>query len=239
MSTVSKWAFTASLHWHDFVFSASGSLMKSAPRRGSRIPSRSERVEHLARVRAPDAEHGRELVLRQRHVVFARALHRREDPFRGALLDGMDRVAGIRLENLRQQTIGVARKQRAQTWRFVLRRGEIGQLHAHEGSAELHDNLGIGGKVTLADNAADRAFASDQKRFDIAAIFVDHKKRHEARAAWKIDHVDILSGAVEVLIGAAFPRLEPSCDLGVIFRSYRPDEIVLTPGFDRGQPPFN
>jgi hypothetical protein len=46
-----------------------------------------EIVDHRAGISAADTEQGGEPVLRQRHAVLARALHRRDDPFRGPLLE--------------------------------------------------------------------------------------------------------------------------------------------------------
>src|SRR5258708_13972032 len=62
---------------------------------------RLEGLDDAAGIAAADPEQGRELFVRQRHDNIAvAALHRREEPFRGALLDGKEPIAGPRLRPL-------------------------------------------------------------------------------------------------------------------------------------------
>ena len=68
----------------------------------------------------------------------AGAVHRRDDPFRRALLDGVDGVAGDRLEHLRQHAIRVAREQIPQADRFQLGRVQHADPQPHKRAAEFH-----------------------------------------------------------------------------------------------------
>jgi hypothetical protein len=74
----------------------------------------------------------------------------------------MGRVAGRRLENLRQQTIGVAREQAVETVRRPLQASEIPVGDSVEGSGELYDRPREGRQASFADDATDRALAADQ-----------------------------------------------------------------------------
>ena len=58
--------------------------------------------DHAVHIGSPYAEHRRELLLRQRNDVIAGALHRRDEPFGGALFDRVARITGGGLKHLRQ-----------------------------------------------------------------------------------------------------------------------------------------
>ena len=45
------------------------------------------------------------------------------------------------------------------------------------------------------------AFAPDQDGLDVASVLIADEKRHQRRGAGKIDHVDIVAGIVEQLVG--------------------------------------
>ena len=108
------------------------------------------------------AEQGRELLMCQRHDVIAvGALHRRDDPLRRALLDRVDRVAGGRLEYLRQHAVSIAREDIAQRRGIGFGGLQLADRQPRERAAELDADAGIGGQIALADNAADSAFAAD------------------------------------------------------------------------------
>src|SRR5450631_1012114 len=67
---------------------------------GLQDPFRLECLDHAADITAANPQHGRKLLMRERHGVgVISTLHRRDDPFRRALLDRMDRIAGRRLED--------------------------------------------------------------------------------------------------------------------------------------------
>src|SRR5271168_3757976 len=100
------------------------------------------------------------------------ALHRRDDPLRGSLLDRMYRIAGGRLKHLCEQAVGITRKYIAERSRRRLGRVEFADRQTHEWSAELDRNSRIGGQVAKTHDPADRALAADQNGLDIATVFV-------------------------------------------------------------------
>src|SRR3984893_6035266 len=124
-----------------------------------------------------DQEQARELLMGERHhAVAVGPLHRRDDPFRGALLDRMDRIAGGRLEYLGQHAIGIAREHVVQRRRFCFRRLQSADMEPHERPAELDHDAGIGRQKPLADDATDGALAADQNGFDVAAVLAGNQE---------------------------------------------------------------
>src|SRR4051812_39722350 len=101
--------------------------------------------------------------MRERYdVVAVGTLHCRDDPFRGALLDRMDRIAGGRLEYLGQHAVRVTRKNVAQCAGLCFGRIKLCDAQAHEGPPDLDGDAGIGWQISLADDSADGAFTADQ-----------------------------------------------------------------------------
>src|SRR5437868_2461092 len=78
---------------------------------GLQYAFRLEGLHDTADIAAPDPKQRGELLMGQRHGVLAiGALQRGHNPFSGALLDRMNRIAGGRLEDLGQHAVGIARK---------------------------------------------------------------------------------------------------------------------------------
>src|SRR4051794_22208775 len=81
------------------------------PAPGLQDAFRLEDFDDAADIAAAYPKQGRKLLMRQRqNFIVIGPFHRRQDPFRSALLDGMDRVAGRRLEYLGEHAISIAGK---------------------------------------------------------------------------------------------------------------------------------
>src|SRR5262245_26366248 len=185
-----------------------------------------EGLDDPAGVAAANTQHEGELLMRERHEVVASSIHGRDDPFGRSLLDRMDSVAGGRLEHLRQQAVRVAGEEMAQRQRFQFRGFEIPHSEADEGTAELNDDLGISWKIAVAHDSSDCALAADQNRLDVMAVLVGHEKRDETRSTGKIDHVDIVAGAVQELVGGTFPLLEVRLEQRIVAWPQGPQQVV-------------
>ena len=204
-------------------------MTSNEPRRVSRTPSRRKVWIDPARIGASDAEHRRELLLGQRNDRVAGALHRRDDPLRGALLDRVGRVAGCRLHHLRQHAIRIAGEHAAQRRRLALRCFQQIEAKLRERPAELHDHARIGRQVAAADDAADRAFTADQHGLDIAAVLARHQIGNKARPARKIDRADMIARIVKQMPRRKIRHFQRRCDQGVIGRAQCTQQIVLRP----------
>jgi hypothetical protein len=165
-------------------------------------------LDDAARVAAADAQHRCQLLVREGHQIVARPVHGGDDPLGGALLDGMDRIAGCRLKHLRHEAVGVTREKIAKRDRLRLGDFEAADRQGGERPAELHHDAAVGGQVAGADDTADRPFAADQNRLHVASILVCDEVRDEAGSAGKVDRLDVVAGLVEKRAGFPFHHFE-------------------------------
>ena len=86
---------------------------------------------------------------------------------------------------------------------FVFAAFSFADRQAHERAAEFDDNARIGRQISLADDAADGAFAADQNGFDVAAVLIGNDERRQTRSAWEVDDLDIIAGIVEQVVRVA------------------------------------
>src|SRR5215472_4125299 len=197
---------------------------------------RLEGLDHAAGIGAADAEQGRKLLMRQRYDIgTVGALHRRDDPFGGALLDRMNRVAGRRLEHLRQQAIRVAREDVAQARRLRFRRFQPTDRQPRERPAEFDRDTRVGRQIALADNAADRTLTADQDGLDVVAVLAGHNVGDETRPAGKMHGLDMLAGAVKQVVRTGLGRAEPRLDQREVGAIEPAQQVVERPVLDLGR----
>jgi hypothetical protein len=70
-------------------------------------------------------------------------------------------------------------------------------MQPHERSAELDHDARIGRQISLADNSADGAFATDQNGLKVAAVLVGDQVRHKTRPAREVDDLDIVARIIK------------------------------------------
>lgn len=190
-------------------------------------PRRPQRSHDAADIAAPHPEHRRELLLGDGDLVRSGAIARGEQPFRRALLDRVDRVAGDRLEDLGDEAIGVAREQPPQRGRAQLRLLEPRDRQPQEGPGHVDDRARESRQPPLADDAADGTLAPDEHRLDAAPVLEHDEKRGEAVPAGEIDVVDHVAGLVDRRAGLAAPILHERGEHREVVRAQCPQKVVL------------
>src|SRR5712671_4593510 len=80
--------------------------------------------------------------------------------------------------------------------------------------------------MTLADDTADRAFATDQDGLDVAAVLVGNHVGDEPGAAGKMHDLDIVAGAVEQVAGLALVLCEVGGEQRVVGIAQSAQQII-------------
>src|SRR5260370_4709623 len=145
----------------------------------------------------------------------------------------MDRIAGRRLEYLGQQAVGITREHVAQRGRPGFRRLKLSDRQARERPAELDHDAGIGRQMSLADDTADGAFATDENGFDVAAVLAGYQKGRQTRSARKVDGLDVVAGIIQQLAGLRLFLREMWRDQREVFGAEPPQQVVEWPSVQR------
>lgn len=136
-------------------------------------------ARHCGDIAARDAEHAREVFVRQMERVGRRSITSHQEPARQALLQAVKQMAGHRLRDLRGQGLGIAEEQFEQC-RLLSAKG---QQRLALDSQCLSRRLGVGderGSVGTGDFwQPDQSLGADEGRFDGGSVFRGGKQGND------------------------------------------------------------
>lgn len=161
---------------------------------------------------ALDAQHLGQGLLGQGNATFARAVVSGQEPAGAAFIDGMERIAGRGLHQLREQGVGKARDEIPDGRPVVLDAVQPVSGDCEGAALDLHHRLTEGRLVAGGNNAADGAFPADGGHLDRLALPGDEAQGDHGVAGGEIGRVDVVAGLEQHGAPAQADRLKVGLD---------------------------